>query len=441
MDRHRTISVRNTLDLAKTVRKSIFFSVTIFTVLGAMSCATYYIRPTSDLNTGEIHLDRGVEYVVQRRGDIGLIIAAARVDNEIQFFASIKNFSDRRIRFTDDAIAFVQGYDPQSQWADLRTYTAREYYDKERTEYITGAVLLAVAAAADTASAGYGNASSSGSFSGTAGGSSYWGTYRSSTEFYDPAAAQLAIANNQREAASYANRGETWLTFLEDNLLWPSDIAPDGEYSGFVYAENGGGPRYHLQMEIDDKDFDLYFERSDLSEMRNPEVLQARPRWGIKYSFTPLTPLGGEIAYYRTDGIGGYAGFRASLVEYGSYDTGYESVGANNVVDGVGDYTFRSEEVTQFWEPYAGLNFHLTGPLWIKAGATVLLADRYTLADHYFSTGTYWDTRWIQNVPMGIAVGPQVSIDFLLNPIQLGIGVIAPGFETVQVDITGGITF
>lgn len=124
---------------------------------------------------------------------------------------------------------------------------------------------MVLSAAADTATAGYGTATTSGNVYGSGSYGSYSGSYSGTTSYYDPAAAELAAQRNANMVSGYAEEGHGWLQFLEDNLFYSRELKPEEEYFGLVFSKKGYGDYYRITCV--NQDFEIvrieYVKRED----------------------------------------------------------------------------------------------------------------------------------------------------------------------------------
>ncbi len=158
---------------------------------------------------------------------------------------NIKNLGEDLVNIADIDFYVEESIDLIS-WKELEVYTSKEYYIKERNEYIAGAVIMVLGAAANAASAGYGSSTTSGTVYGNTRYGSYSGSYSSRTSYYDPVAAELSNQRYSQMVSSYASTGKGWLEFLENNLFYSTTLSPGEEYFGLVFSRRGIGKYYRI---------------------------------------------------------------------------------------------------------------------------------------------------------------------------------------------------
>jgi len=216
-----------------------FLALTLFT-----SCVSYRLDPLPAEHI-EIRRDRGSTYPMYSDDDVGMVIAPEFRESEIMVKVTVRNNSSEELYLKDTDFK-VENSTDGSAWEELKMYSSEEYYSKEKTAYTVGAVLLVLSATADTATAGYGSSSTSGSVYGSSPYGSYSGSYSGTTTYYDPAAAELAAQRNANMVSQYAREGQGWLQLLEENLFYSKDLRPSETYFGLVFSKQGRGDYYRI---------------------------------------------------------------------------------------------------------------------------------------------------------------------------------------------------
>lgn len=206
----------------------------LFPILLLASCATYSFIPIESENI-TLSRNRGTIIPIYVDDQLGISIVPKIIKSYLSLQVIVRNNSISNLYMAD---TFFNCYTSKDNlnWNLLKSYSSKEFYKKEYDAYVAGAVLMAISAGLDSASAGYGRSTSTGSFYGNSSYGSVSGNYRSNTTYYDPAAAELARQRNQANIEQYATSGKQWLTFLESNLFYDKDIAPNEMYSGLVFA-------------------------------------------------------------------------------------------------------------------------------------------------------------------------------------------------------------
>lgn len=227
------------------------------------SCVSYRLDPLPDEQI-EIRHERGSTYPIYESDSVGMVIAPQFRDSEIMVEVTVKNKSRNEMLIKDTDFKVESSRD-RINWEELHVYSSEEYYAKEKRAYTVGAVLLVLSAAADTATAGYGSSTTSGSVYGSSSYGSYSGSYSSSTSYYDPTAAELAAQRNSQMVSQYAQEGQAWLNLLEENLFYTKDLRPNEAYFGLVFAKKGSGEYYRISCR--NPDFEIvrieYVKRED----------------------------------------------------------------------------------------------------------------------------------------------------------------------------------
>lgn len=221
-------------------------------VLSLFSCATFVLEPIPS-DSIAIKKDRGNSLPFFVNDRIGLIASPEFHGSEILIKINLSNISEESISFTDSDFEIDVSTDGVI-WKPLRVYSSKEYYSKEKSEYIAGAVIMVLGAVADTASAGQGSATTTGNVYGSSQYGSYSGTYTSTTRYYDSAAAELAAQRNSQMISSYASTGKAWLELLENNLFYSIDMAPGEGYFGMIFSKKGNGKYYRIRCNNESAD-------------------------------------------------------------------------------------------------------------------------------------------------------------------------------------------
>jgi hypothetical protein len=208
------------------------------------SCVTYRLEAIKTDNV-IVKYDRGNSFPIYEKGNIGMIIDPVFRNYELMIKITVKNLSSDQISIKDSDF-IVESSNDRSIWTPIKVFGSREYYNREKASYIAGAVILVLGAAANSASAGYGNSYSRGTIYGNSPYGSYSGTYSSSTQYYDPAAAELARQRNAEAVANYAQNGQQWLEVLSNNLFYSKNLAPGEVYFGLVFSQAVSAKYYRI---------------------------------------------------------------------------------------------------------------------------------------------------------------------------------------------------
>jgi len=215
--------------------KTTFFGSCIVALALLSSCATYHFEPISN-DRIEIKRDRNITYPVYLDPTIGMILSPSIENHEIMLRITVRNNSSKVLTISDTDFAIYSSNDRVS-WKPLKMYTSTAYYKKEHDKYVAGAILMVLDAAANSASAGYGTASTNGNIYGHNSYGSYSGAYSSTTRYYDPEAAELANQRNAAAVSNYAQNGKAWLSMLKNNLFYSKDLEPNEIYFGIVFSK------------------------------------------------------------------------------------------------------------------------------------------------------------------------------------------------------------
>lgn len=207
----------------------------IMTILFLTSCATYSFVPIDAPNIN-LQRDRGTITPIFVDEQLGISVVPKIIKSYLSLQIVVRNNSVSDLYMAD---AFFNCYvsTDNNHWELIKRYSSKEFYKKEYDSYVAGAVLMAISAGLSSASAGYGNSRTTGSYYGSSSYGSVSGSYNSTTTYYDPTAAELARQRNQANIESYVSSGKRWLSFLESNLFYEKDLLPSEMYSGLVFYD------------------------------------------------------------------------------------------------------------------------------------------------------------------------------------------------------------
>lgn len=422
---------------SRKVKKCFVYSLLLLLPLTFFGCQTYGLKAYVE-EDDEYSLNRGKEIVTEREGDIAVSIISEHEDSYHKHSIQIANSRNEMVSFNDQNIRMYQGDYRKKTWEPITVYTAEEYYSKiQRSNNIT-AVLLALSAIANSATAGQSTSYTSGSYSSYSGlGSGRFSVY---TRTYDPAAAYLQQQAAQQQLMSFVSNSEAQLDNLENCLLYSSDIPPETTYCGIVYSKAEKGPDYKLTLEIDNSDFDFYYFRDDREEIVHPYGEKHRPQHAVYYANESERPWGIGYGYYSLKtGFNVFLEF--SYPDYGEYGTpSYESIDVNGEVDGIGEYSLTGETLEQGYTLGVKINQKVSPHTWTSWGIGFDIDRTCHLAEHFYSTGTYWDTRWINGDPT-LSLSPRIGVDLLWGHFLVSPELIWRGFSDIQFGASGGVVF
>jgi hypothetical protein len=216
-------------------------------LLFTTSCTTYHFTPLPDASTKVLH-NRSRTLISHIDNTIGVVINPEYLKNELALQITLGNISNNTILVNDTDFSVYSSED-NVVWKEVKSYISRDYYEKAKVAYHVGTALTAFTAGLNSGLAGKGSAISSGSISGSTTGGSYTGNYQSTTSFYDPTAAELVRQRNQVNLESYIQNGQSWLSFLENNLFYSKDLQPNEFYFGLIFCEESDDKYLRVKLE------------------------------------------------------------------------------------------------------------------------------------------------------------------------------------------------
>lgn len=239
----------------------------LLSLLLLFSCATtepLTLEPWP-LEGNEVLIDRGQAVLSASDGEVRVSAALTLTSDEewLCVTAVIENLSDERYLFDDAQIVLYSGDRDTGLWTESMTWDAARFYSFEKdaaerrqnTANAVGAVV--VFSSWVDAAAGPGP--------GPRGGRPAPQRHPSPA---GRAVATTIIASN--EMAAVARQNDNYLSFLENNLLFDSHIAPGESYEGVLYlAPDWKKPDYKLVFRSKDgTELSFIYSRSDRATMK-----------------------------------------------------------------------------------------------------------------------------------------------------------------------------
>ena len=371
-------------------------------LMSCVSCATVSVLPSDNGPEIITKTVRGQTYLIRGLDSVKVAINAQKVGNVVRFIVSIRNDGDKQVSFDENGIEYQVGDLDKNRWSNGKIFTASKYYQRTVNSNNINTAIMAFGAVANAISAGRSTSQQTGTFYGqNAEGAAIWGTYTGTVNTYDSGKASQEISQYSQNMTSAQQNGQDYLTFLRQNLLYSSDIPSQTTYSGFVFSEFQTGPNFRIRITIEGKAYSFVFFRSDIKEIRNPFMDSDRDKFALAYTYSTRVPFGLKFGQLNQD-MGFWGDFGFSLPNFGGYPSEYENYSGNRVVNGVGNYVFRSDSTSLVLEPLFGVNYKVFPHLWIDFGLGLDVEEDYRLADHYYGVYSnpaqdYWDSRWISN--------------------------------------------
>ena len=179
----------------------------------------------------EVVIQRGSSVGSIQNGDLYLSLIGNNIDDgEGSFVLGIINFSESTYSFEDTDISIWGGsFSSGDNWELIEEWDAEKYYTNAEKEYKSIVFWTTFAGVLNTASASMGSYSSS--YVQTSSGKTAYVT----TKTYNPGAVAAASYMAQNDINSVEKGGKSYLSFLQQNLLYDSMITQEDSYIGWVY--------------------------------------------------------------------------------------------------------------------------------------------------------------------------------------------------------------
>lgn len=332
----------------------------------------------TEKNTVSVYRGKSVQTVSDDNFLVSML--AIKNDHGIQFSTSISNFSINDYYFDENCIEVYQGNFDVGDWNKIEYIPATIYYERERKAAKTNEILSAVALGLSAASAGYS----------TVNGSVYSNGYRYTytARVYSPSDAAIATANSYIALDNLEQRNQDYLAFLENNLLYSSEIPATENYNGIFVVKAKKGPDYKVVMAFSpEKKFEFYFTRSDKDEILHPWKDKSHSRHSVVAGISPTFKR--FSAYYlwsQPKGVGAYTGISfqkesigiksfgklsvSNFSEPSAYELGYPNplnVSYESFYDWKFDYNNSSYKYDSFGM-YGGITIKTFPNTWLLAG-------------------------------------------------------------------------
>jgi hypothetical protein len=229
------------------------------------SCVSYQLLP-QETDGNRIGYNRGAKILYANDERLTIATSAQVYKSLIYFSIVVKNLTDQNIHVEDRQTTLFEENEAGLS-SNIKVYKADEFYNKRRTEILTGQILMAVSAALSTINAGRSTSYTNGTYSiyGQSRTNYYhgFGTYNSTTTTYNAAAAAMERDIAFSNVRDYVNGTNNELDYLKNTLFYPSDIPPNGEYFGIIVAELGEeiSARMTLDVAFDSSHFKFEFNK------------------------------------------------------------------------------------------------------------------------------------------------------------------------------------
>lgn len=448
-------------------------NINIILVLFFILCSAYsYDFSLTSIKTEEnsVSVYRGKSMQTIANENFLVSMTAQKANGGIQLSTSITNFSDEKYFFDENCIKVYQGIFEENKWNDLEYEPATQYLRKEKNIATASTIMAGVALGISAANAGYSTASGSGYVNG------YRYTY--TANIYSSADAAIAMTNSYIALDSLQQRNSNWISFLENNLLFSSDIEAKDNYNGIFIIDEKKGPDYKIVIELSPKEsFEFYFTRSDKDEILNPWKDKSHSRHSI---IAGMNPFQNHYSLYylwsRPKGVGLYAGFTGKfdavnipvIVELYSLDNlSYPDNWNISKIDpdsndnfSLYNWKFDYDKTSMIYNSFGffgGMTIKTIPNTWLLIGVGIEGYDKaYYNGDLYYKVDDdiykysnktkdnsykYYGKYWISQDCFGILFAPQIGINCITNHLDIGCMATIPIKGKFSIDITAGFAF
>ena len=409
-------------------------------------CIYAYEFAISSIKTNEnkVSVYRGKSMQTVQDDNFLISMLATKCENGIQFSASITNFCRENYFFDENCVSVYQGVYEDDIWKKIEYMPASKYYMNEYNTIKTQAIATGIMMGISASNAGYSSVNGSGYVGGT--------RYTYKANVYSSADASIAMTNSYMVLDNMQHRNQNYLQYLENNLLYSSEIEASGNYNGFFVVDKKKGPDYKVVFEMSPTEqFVFYFTRSDKDEILNPWKDKSHSRHCIVGGISPLFYDGsvhGSLYYMfcRARLFGFYGGF---TYRYGTNGidsfASVKNVSSKPEIEGVrwldsDKWDFDYDESDMKYDSfgvYSGLTFKAFDNTWLLLGtgfdSIVNLYYKGDLSYNGYFKESYGDCYLKEEYATGGFFTPQIGLNYITNHFDFGIMSYFPiGFEGAE---------
>lgn len=259
------------------------------------SCTSTFDFENVDTPENSIVIDRGDSFQAIENGDLVITLHGKDVEEESEacVVAGIQNKSNSEIyKFNDSSVSVYEGNIESNEWKQVENWDADRYYKRAKSEAASKEFAQAISGFLNVLDAGTRDYDDN-------------AYYNRNT---DVLITSMIENDNMRDLV---DENEHKLSFLENNLLYTSDIRENSIYNGVLFFPvNNDYPDYKISFDDHSlQPFNFYFNRSDRAAVLNPWLDQSRARYSFvveQSAFLNATSL--TMHYSRSKGFGYYTG-------------------------------------------------------------------------------------------------------------------------------------
>lgn len=284
-----------------------FVSLLTVVLISLVSCTTSFGLIAVDTPENTITVERGKVYQSVVDDDVALILHGKDVydDNKVSVIVGLSNLTNKTYEFNDSQIEIYTGNVDDNHWEKAGNWDAQSYYQQARKEAGARKFWTGFANAMYVASAALGSTSNSTVYSPGSG-------YQTiSTRTYNPANVAITGMLASQEMDRVVSSNELTLSFLQQNLLYDTQVDPYKNYFGLLlFPVDKNAPDYKLSFrDHSNKTMEFFFSRTDREEIINPWLDKSKSRHSVLFSHAiGKDKMSLTYSYSKPTGIGWYTG-------------------------------------------------------------------------------------------------------------------------------------
>lgn len=274
--------------------KFIVVAAILASTISLTSCTSLFEFENVKTTDNDISIDRGNSFQTVQNNDIAVSLHGKNVEDESEacIVAGIRNKSRvGAYQFNDSNVTVYEGNVDTDKWNKILNWDASSYYKEAKSEAASREFFQAVSGVLNVANAS-------------------WEAQSSEYSTTNTDVLITSLVENQK-MRNIVDADQHQLSFLEDNLLYNSDIRANETYNGvFFFPVNNDYPDYKVTYADNySKPLDFYFNRSDRAEILNPWLDQSRPRFSLVVEQAPSLEVTSLTMHYsKSKGLGYYNG-------------------------------------------------------------------------------------------------------------------------------------
>jgi hypothetical protein len=361
----------------------------VASTISLSSCTSTFEFENVKTPDSTLSIERGNSFQSVENNDIEMSLhgKAVEEENEACIVADIKNKSRfSTYRFQDSKVAIYEGNIDKDYWNKIEDWDASSYYKKVKNDAQTSEFFQSLSGVINIANA-----------------SSDANSNNSNTTNTD--VLLTSFVENQK-MRNLVDANEHQISFLENNLLYTSDIKAGDNYNGvLLFPVNNNYPDYKITYSDDYSDpLNFYFNRSDRVEVLNPWLDQKGSRVGVVVEHSHFRDATSLTMYYCNDKTLGY---------YVGVD--YYSLGKK-----LSDLEATDKPKFSGFGYCVGGNLKVSSHTWLLMGIDMVMGQSYVSLDNPLaSTYNYTIESDCAHSDLEYDLGFQLGINTIFNFIDI----------------------